>query len=563
MQRCGKCKPCLNPHFKQACTEVKAAKEVDRSSHRSSHTTRRARLSAINIPLAKLDHEAAITPTEAHHEEQLSNRRFQRDSPSPSVVSDHEQHCLPETAQATKRAATEDSDNHGCNKRICFRISDPERTAARTAASPATADPESCFIQVEAFRENFQSETAKAQAAAQDIQGLHIAAAEARAERERLGEQQASAMKVASETKALSQQIQQDLQALHKAAAEAKAERQALLAQATASQAIKAEAQVAIERAQQTSDKLDVDVAAACQSLQSDKERMQTARREALDACTKVQASMTSSAQQHEQRLAETQAEVQEATEAAQHAQAAEAEATTAADKAAASSVAAESIRADATAASRRCQQVFDNSIKAIAGARQELSTRLQQTIKNQITAAVHHEVTAATQQPPANWKSLQSVATGARKLMEGVDQEIRNSVESAVCSAKAEVVSTATEAVVAATAMENLGASHQAGTSQGTWQRHEVPDVATAAKQEALHEISMAEQRVLSSIDAKAGHGLMIVCNATQKGLCLLQRLHCTTPSSCPSPHHGCNTQMTSNQNQVGSELQAGHIFA
>ncbi|DBA94939.1 TPA: hypothetical protein ACH3X1_002465 [Trebouxia sp. C0004] len=548
MQRCGKCKPCLNPHFKQACTEVKAAKEVDRSSHRSSHTTRRARLSAINIPLAKLDHEAAITPTEAHHEEQLSNRRFQRDSPSPSVVSDHEQHCLPETAQATKRAATEDSDNHGCNKRICFRISDPERTAARTAASPATADPESCFIQgqntnivptasehdpegqpdagttelrsktytdaqklmimlkqVEAFRENFQSETAKAQAAAQtqqDIQGLHIAAAEARAERERLGEQQASAMKVASETKALSQQIQQDLQALHKAAAEAKAERQALLAQATASQAIKAEAQVAIERAQQTSDKLDVDVAAACQSLQSDKERMQTARREALDACTKVQASMTSSAQQHEQRLAETQAEVQEATEAAQHAQAAEAEATTAADKAAASSVAAESIRADATAASRRCQQVFDNSIKAIAGARQELSTRLQQTIKNQITAAVHHEVTAATQQPPANWKSLQSVATGARKLMEGVDQEIRNSVESAVCSAKAEVVSTATEAVVAATAMENLGASHQAGTSQGTWQRHEVPDVATAAKQEALHEISVSvhlTQRIIT----------------------------------------------------------------
>ncbi len=176
---------------------------------------------------------------------------------------------------------------------------------------------------------------------------------------------------------------------------------------------------------------------------------------------------MTSSAQQHEQRLAETQAEVQEATEAAQHAQAAEAEATAAADKAAASSAAVEGIRADATAAAQRCQQVFDDSIKAIAGAKKELSTRLQQTIETQITAAVHHEVTATTQQSPANWKSLQSVATEARKLLEGVDQEIRNSVESAVRSAKAEIVSAAVEAAVAATAVQKLGAADQAGTSQ------------------------------------------------------------------------------------------------
>ena len=176
---------------------------------------------------------------------------------------------------------------------------------------------------------------------------------------------------------------------------------------------------------------------------------------------------MTSSAQQHKQRLAETQAEAQEATEAAQHAQAAEAEATAAADKAAASSAAFEGIRADATAAAQRCQQVFDNSIKAITAARLELSTRLQQTIKTQITAAVHHEVAAATQQSPANWKSLQAVATEARKLLEGVDQEIRNSVESAVRSAKADIVSAAVEAAVAATNMQNPGASDQAGTSQ------------------------------------------------------------------------------------------------
>ena len=189
--------------------------------------------------------------------------------------------------------------------------------------------------QVEAFRRKFQSETASAQSATQlgqqmtarlqqlltscaaeharieeqkaslvhinnetkalneqtqqDIQGLHKAATEARAEHDRLGEQQAGAVKAANETKALGQQIQQDLQALHKAAAEAKAERQALLAQATASRAIKAEAQAAIERARQTSDKLDVDVEAARQSLQSDKERLQTARRETLDACLQLQ----------------------------------------------------------------------------------------------------------------------------------------------------------------------------------------------------------------------------------------------------------------------------------
>jgi colicin import membrane protein len=198
--------------------------------------------------------------------------------------------------------------------------------------------------QAEAFRQSFQSETASAQAAAhlgqqtterlqqlltscaaehkhvveqkaslaqtnketralnpqtqQNIQELHKATAEARAERDRLEEQQASAVQAVSETKALSQQIQQDLQALRKAAAEAKAERQALLAQATASQAIKAEAQAAIERARQTSDKLDVDVEAARQSLQSDKARLQTARREALDACAKLQVSISYSSSQ-------------------------------------------------------------------------------------------------------------------------------------------------------------------------------------------------------------------------------------------------------------------------
>ena len=141
----------------------------------------------------------------------------------------------------------------------------------------------------------------------QDIETLHKATAEARAERDRLEGQQASAVKAASETKALSQQVQQDLQALQKAAAEAKAERQALLAQVTASQAIKAEAQAAIDCARRTSDKLDVDVEAARQSLQSDKERLLTARREALDACTRLQVTIRYSLSQLTSHASSTQ----------------------------------------------------------------------------------------------------------------------------------------------------------------------------------------------------------------------------------------------------------------
>ncbi|KAL0041492.1 hypothetical protein WJX79_005224 [Trebouxia sp. C0005] len=279
--------------------------------------------------------------------------------------------------------------------------------------------------------------------------------------------------------------------------------------------------------------------------------RLQTARREALDACTKLQASMTSSAQQHEQRLAETQAEVQEATGAAQHAQAAEAEATAAADKAAASSAAVETARADATAAAQRCQQVFDTSINAINGARRELSTRMQHTIKEQILAAVRCEVTAATQQSPANWQSLQSVATDARKLLEGVDQEIRNSMDSAVQSTKAEIVSAAVEAAVAATAVQRLGAADQAGTSQGTWQRHGVPDLATTAKEEALHNINLAEQRALSSVDAKASHGVLIVQDAIQKGSSLLRRFALQNTQRLRSQPELQHPLMTSYQNQ------------
>ena len=74
---------------------------------------------------------------------------------------------------------------------------------------------------------------------------------------------------------------------------------------------------------------------------------------------------------------------------------------------------------------------------------------------------------------------------------------------------------------------------------------------------------LQMAEQRVLSSIDNKAGHGLMAVRDATQKGLCLLQRLALQNSQQLRPQPQLQHPLMTSNQNQVGSVLQAGRMFA
>ncbi len=71
-----------------------------------------------------------------------------------------------------------------------------------------------------------------------------------------------------------------------------------------------------------------------------------------------------------------------------------------------------------------------------------------------------------------------------------------------------------------------------------------------------------MAEQRVLSSIGNKAGQGLTNLREATQHGVSVLQRLALqnTQRQRRPQLQHPL---MTSNQNQVGSMLQAGHMFA
>jgi hypothetical protein len=72
-----------------------------------------------------------------------------------------------------------------------------------------------------------------------------------------------------------------------------------------------------------------------------------------------------------------------------------------------------------------------------------------------------------------------------------------------------------------------------------------------------------MAEQRVLSSIGNKAGQGLTNLREATQHGVSVLQRLALqNTQRQRPQPQLQ-HPLMTSNQNQVGSMLQAGHMFA
>ncbi len=74
---------------------------------------------------------------------------------------------------------------------------------------------------------------------------------------------------------------------------------------------------------------------------------------------------------------------------------------------------------------------------------------------------------------------------------------------------------------------------------------------------------LQMAEQRVLSSIDNKANHGLMILRDATQKGLCLLQHLALQNSQRLRPQPRLQHPLMTNNQNQVGSVLQAGRMFA
>ena len=180
-----------------------------------------------------------------------------------------------------------------------------------------------------------------------------------------------------------------------------------------------------------------------------------------------MQATMTAAAQhhqQHEQQMVETQAEVQEAVEAAQHAQAAEAETTAASAKVTAvftSLEAVHSAKSEALAAAQQAQQALIVIKEALAAAKEDSlvnSQRHLQFLKGHISEAVKSEMAAASRQSQPEWKKLQVAAAQARGLLEGVNAEIKRHVEAATEAAKADILFAAETAVVAA-AMQSLAA--------------------------------------------------------------------------------------------------------
>ena len=123
--------------------------------------------------------------------------------------------------------------------------------------------------------------------------------------------------------------------------------------------------------------------------------------------------------------------------------------------------------KAEAMPAALKHQQLMDLFKEVIVGAQKEQSTVAQQSQQqsdDQIVAAVRREVAAATH--GTDWEGLQAAAQEARRLLEGVADEIKSSVASATHAAKAEIAS-AVETAAAAAAIQSLGAPCQAGTSQ------------------------------------------------------------------------------------------------
>ncbi len=124
---------------------------MDRNSFRSPVPKRRCRLSADCVPLARRDIEPEATPAAQNHEAHPQAVTVNTPSLSPVSNSQLDRDSLPEDARTMKRAATEDSDNHGSNKKVCFELGKDEQPAAATAswvASKSSANPSSCLTQV-------------------------------------------------------------------------------------------------------------------------------------------------------------------------------------------------------------------------------------------------------------------------------------------------------------------------------------------------------------------------------------------------------------------------------
>ena len=145
-----------------------------------------------------------------------------------------------------------------------------------------------------------------------------------------------------------------------------------------------------------------------------------------------MQAVMAAAKQQHQQHMTDMQSHLQEATEAAQHAQAAEAEVTQAAEQLA-TTVKAD--RAAATAAASQTEATLQRfKVALVAAERQRVATTQQHTesLKQYVVATVNEAVTEAVCQATASWQDLSGTARQARGLLEGVNNEIRDSMQAA-----------------------------------------------------------------------------------------------------------------------------------
>ncbi len=176
--------------------------------------------------------------------------------------------------------------------------------------------------------------------------------------------------------------------------------------------------------------------------------------------------------QQREQHTAEAQGQVQEATDAAHHAQAAEAETKAAAEKVTTvftSLQAVDSAKAATLAAAQQAQNVLKQLNEALSTAKDDRVANAKQyvqSLKGHISEAVKTEVTAATQRFHPEWKSQQAVAAEVRCVLGAVATEIKSSIATETKASMAKIDSFV-ETAVAAAAMQSLAVPSQAGPFQ------------------------------------------------------------------------------------------------
>lgn len=151
------------------------------------------------------------------------------------------------------------------------------------------------------------------------------------------------------------------------------------------------------------------------------------------DQVTYVQASMqaltAAAKQQQQQHMEDTASQLHEASEAAQHAQAAEAEAKLAVEELVA---AVGTDRAAATAAARAAEQALQTFNERQAAAEQAQTELMQQQmdkLKQFVLLVVGKAVPMAVSSANSDWRELHQSAKEARGILEGVSNEISTNI--------------------------------------------------------------------------------------------------------------------------------------